>query len=123
MNPLSLVRHLALLGLAYAALVAETSVVPQLNPGGATLRPLWIVRAPWWWSEDGVRRSWHGQHCWGSPATAREATVRSDWTSYWRPSRSACFHPNGPAVGNHSITITTLIAVLLITGIESTSDW
>ena len=31
--------------MAYAALVAETSVVPQLNPGGATLRPLWIVLA------------------------------------------------------------------------------
>ena len=45
MNPLSLVRHLALLGLAYAALVAETSVVPQLSPGGATFRPLWIVLA------------------------------------------------------------------------------
>ena len=120
MNPLSLVRHLALLGLAYAALVAETSVVPQLNPGGATLRPLWIVLAlvvvggrgsaivAWaallGFTSDCLR----GNGPLGLDlilATVAVCLLPSEWT------RSRI----------HSITITTLIAVLLITGSESTS--
>jgi cell shape-determining protein MreD len=45
MNPLSIVRHLVLLVLVYAALVAETTIVPALDLGGPTIRPLWIVLA------------------------------------------------------------------------------
>ncbi len=45
MNPLSIVRHLILLVLAYAALVAETTIAPALDLGGPTIRPLWIVLA------------------------------------------------------------------------------
>jgi len=45
MNPLSIVRHLVLLVLVYAALVAETTIAPALDLGGPTIRPLWIVLA------------------------------------------------------------------------------
>ena len=45
MNPLAIFRHLVLFGLAYAALVAETSIMPSLDIGGLAIRPLWIVLA------------------------------------------------------------------------------
>jgi|GEM_PF-1284826 hypothetical protein len=45
MNPLTIVRHLMLLVLVYAALVAETTIAPALDLGGPTIRPLWIVLA------------------------------------------------------------------------------
>jgi hypothetical protein len=45
MNPLKCIHNLVLLVLAYAALVAETSIAPALDLGGLTIRPLWIVLA------------------------------------------------------------------------------
>ena len=44
MNPLSIFRHLVLLGLAYAALVAETSIMPSLDIGGLAI-PATLDRA------------------------------------------------------------------------------
>lgn len=36
-------KHLLLLGLAYTALVLETTLAPQLSCAGGVVRPLWLV--------------------------------------------------------------------------------
>ena len=120
MNPLSIVRHLVLLVLAYAALVAETSIVPSLEIGGPTLRPLWILLAVVVW------------RCEGSAVLAWAAVLGFT---------SDCLRGNGPlgldlvlatlAVSLlptawtsrrvRSITTVTLATLLLTTGIESVS--
>ena len=120
MNLLSLVRHLALLGLTYAALVAETSVVPQLNPGGATLRPLWIVLALVVVGGRGF-----GVVAWAALLGFASDCLRGDGPlglDLVLATVAVCLLPAGWTRRRiHSITTTTVAAVLLITGIESTS--
>jgi len=119
-NPLSLVRHLALLGLAYAALVAETSVVTQLSPGGATFRPLWIVLAL---VVVGGRGSaivvWAAVLGFTSDCLRGNGPLGLDLVL---ATVAVCLLPSEWTRRRiHSITTTTLIAMLLTAGIESAS--
>jgi len=119
-NPLSIFRHLVLLVLAYAALVAETSIVPSLDIGGPTIRPLWIVLALVVWRCEGTAvLGWAAVLGFTSDclrgngplgldlvlATAAVSLLPTAWTG--RPLRS--------------ITTVTLVALLLTTGIETAS--
>ncbi|MBQ17590.1 MAG: hypothetical protein CMJ65_10740 [Planctomycetaceae bacterium] len=45
MNVFSPMRHLGLLALAYVAVVAETTLAPEWQPAGMSVRPLWIALA------------------------------------------------------------------------------
>lgn len=45
MSVFSPMRHLGLLALAYVAVVAETTLAPEWQPAGMSVRPLWVVLA------------------------------------------------------------------------------
>ncbi|MEE3365137.1 MAG: hypothetical protein VX304_05785 [Planctomycetota bacterium] len=120
MNPLSIFRHLVLLGLAYAALVAETSIMPALDIGGLAIRPLWIVLALVVGGCEGT-----AVVVWAAALGFTSDCLRSNGPlglDLALATVAVCLLPtawtNRPI---RSITTVTLATLLLTTGIESVS--